>query len=108
MAGGYRVDLTALQQAAEGVNDVLGQLAEKKVSDIAPDTSSFGHDGLGSMVSDFCDRWQRGVNNLATDSQQIASRLADNVNAYDHVEQTLKGTFNGILQSPSGPDPAAQ
>lgn len=108
MSGGYRVDLTALQQAAEGVDDVLGQLAEKKVNDIAPDTSSFGHEALGSVVSDFCDRWQRGVDNLATDAQQIASRLTDNVKAYDHVEQALKGAFNGILQSSSGPDPAAQ
>lgn len=108
MSGGYRVDLTALRQAAEGVDDVLGRLAEKKVGDIAPDTSSLGHEALGSVVSDFCDRWQRGVDNLATDAQQIASRLTHNVYAYEHVEQTVKGTFDGILGSSSGPDPAAR
>lgn len=108
MSGGYRVDLTALQQAAEGVNDVLAELAQKKVSDISSDKSAFGHDGLGDTVSDFCDRWQRGVDNLAKDGQEVASRLANNLDAYAHVERALKEQFGGVLSSPSGPDPAAQ
>ena len=108
MSSGYRVDLSALRQAAEGVNDVLGQLARKKVSDIAPDSSAYGHDALGDIVSDFCGRWQRGVDNLAKDAQEVGGRLENNVHAYDHVERALKERFDGILSSPSGLDPAAR
>jgi hypothetical protein len=107
VSGGFEVDVSALRQAAEGVNDVLGELTEKKVSDIAPDASAFGHHGLGSTVSDFCGRWERGVENLAKDAREISARLTYSVNAYTHVERTIKVNVDGILQNASGPDPAA-
>lgn len=107
MSWGFEVDLPALQQAAEGVTDVLGQLAEKKVSDIAPGASAFGHHGLGSTVSDFCGRWERGVENLAKDAREISARLTYSVNAYTHVERLIKANVDGILQNANDPDPAA-
>lgn len=106
MADGFEVDLSALRQAAEGVSDVLGELAEKKVSDLGPRAWAFGHEGLASAVSDFCSRWERGVENLAKDGQEISSRLQYCVLAYDHVERVNKAVAESILGS-MGPDPAA-
>jgi hypothetical protein len=105
MAEGFRVDLEALQQAADGVNGTLDQLSEHKVSDI--DRSAFGHDHLGDTVADFGDRWQRGVENLAKDGREIAGRLTDSVRTYRKVEEGLHDHLQGILQRFTGPDPAA-
>ena len=61
MSDGFSVYLDALRRAAEGVTDTLDAMATRKVSDIDAAKSGFGHDGLADTVSDFCDRWNIGV-----------------------------------------------
>jgi hypothetical protein len=110
MAGGFRVDLSALEQAAAGVNGTLEEVSQRSVGEIPHDASAIGHQGLADTLSDFLDRWQRGVDNLATDGQQIASRLTANVNAYRKVEQDLHDhitRINGELQG-GGADPGVR
>lgn len=104
MADGFRVDLFALERAAAGVNGTLDEVNKQQVSDIPHDPSAIGDGDLASVLSDFLDRWQRGVKNLAQDGQQIATRLTANVAAYVQVEQGIAGQFTGILSGP-GSDP---
>jgi hypothetical protein len=105
MGNGFRVDLGALEDAAAGVNTTLYELQSKKVSDIDAAKADFGHDDLVGTVADFCDRWELGVEHLAKDAQEIASRLSQSVQAYLHVDTTLKGHLDGILQRSTGDDP---
>lgn len=105
--GGFRVDLGALEQAAEGVSGTLREASRQKISDIDRDEAAIGHDRLAETVTDFCDRWQLGVENLAKDGKEIAGRLGDSVRAYAAVERKVQGHMDGILQRASGPDPAA-
>lgn len=110
MAGGFRVDLGALEQAAAGVSGVLADVGQQTVSDMPHDGSVIGHAGLASTLSDFLDRWNRGVDNLASDGQQIAARLTANMNAYRTVEQNLRDHItrvNGELAG-SGADPGVR
>jgi hypothetical protein len=102
MGGGFRVDLGALTNASNGIDGVLYNVSNNKVSDIPVDKGAVGHDGLASSISDFCDRWNQGVANLATDGQAVSDRLRANVAAYDKAEKAVTGTFSG-----TGPDPAA-
>jgi hypothetical protein len=106
VAGGFRVDLGALRQAADGVNGTLDQVSQRKVTDIPCAGPAMGNDRLASAVSDFCDHWQRGVDNLAMDGREIANRLTVSMNAYRAVDQRLHGHITGILQG-TGPDPGA-
>jgi hypothetical protein len=101
---GYMVDIRALRDAAAGVNGVLDDVGESPVSSIPHNLSAIGHQALAATLSDFLGRWQRGVSNLASDGEQIASRLTANVNAYAAVEEHLTGQFNGVLRG-SGADP---
>lgn len=108
MPEGFRVDLAALQDAADGVGGTLDEVARHKVSDIDCDPSAVGHDRLGATVADFCDRWSRGVDNLAEDGRQVAGRLTDCVNAYQAMDQEAQEHLDGLLQRSTGEDPAAQ
>jgi hypothetical protein len=108
MADGFYVDFGALQKAAEGVTDTLDAMATRSVNDIDAPKSAFGHDRLGDTVADFCDRWEIGIEHLARDAQEVADRLTLSVKVYLHAERTLHESLDGILQSPTGPDPAAQ
>lgn len=99
--GGFRVDLGALTNASQGIDGVLYDVSNNQVSDIKVDKSSVGHDRLAGSISDFCDRWDLGVNNLAKDGQAVADRLRSCVAAYDQAEHAVTGMFQS-----SGPDPA--
>jgi hypothetical protein len=107
MAGGYRVDLYALERASAGVNGTLDDVERHRLGEIPHSTSVVGHHHLASTLSDFLSRWQRGVDNLAKDGREIAARLAANVNAYVKVEQGLHGQFTGLLTG-SGTDPGTR
>lgn len=84
--GGFAVDLDALASAAQGIVGTLAELEQHQVEDIDCDAEAFGHDRLAATTKDFCDRWQRGVKNLAEDGQQIADRLVATVNTYGQAE----------------------
>lgn len=102
---GFRVDLGALEEAAEGINTTVNSLRTNKVSDIGGQRGDYGHEPLGETVSDFCDRWELGVEHLAKDAQEIAVRLSQSVQTYLQVDKALKGHLDGILQRPDGEDP---
>jgi hypothetical protein len=106
MSGGFMVDLSALVKAAEGVNGTIAVVSADKVSGIAGSEASYGNDTLGSTVSDFCSRWQIGVQNLTTDANQIASRLALSAVAYAKAEKKNVAAISGIYRG-RGADPAA-
>jgi hypothetical protein len=104
MAGGFRVDLEALDQAANGVNGTIDVVSQRQVSDIPFEQSAIGNDQLAASMSDFLSRWQRGVNNLASDGRQIASRLTENANGYRRAEKSAQAGAEGIFEG-SGADP---
>ncbi|MFK0294752.1 type VII secretion target [Streptomyces sp. NPDC090442] len=108
MAGQYQVDLEALEKAATGVNGTLDEISVQKVSDILHDESEVGHEQLASTLSDFLDRWQRGVDNLAKDGQEIAARLTASAKAYRDVEEHTHKQFHGMLHGTSDPAVNAQ
>lgn len=82
----FYVDLEALENAASGINTTLDAMATKKVSDIDAPAESFGHEGLASAISEFCDRWNIGVENLASDGSEVSDRLNRCVKRYQATE----------------------
>jgi hypothetical protein len=107
MSDGFRVDLGALENAAIGINTTLNDLKAGRIDDLDGRKADYGHDHLAETIADFCDRWELGVEHLATDGQEIAGRLSHSVQSYLQVDRSAKGRMDGILQRPSGPDPAA-
>lgn len=99
---GFMVDLGALTKASDGIDGVLYDVANNKVSDIKADESAVGHDKLSSSISDFCDRWDRGVDNLAKDGKAVSDRLRANVRSYRQTEHAVTGIFSGTGQDPAG------
>jgi hypothetical protein len=107
MSGGFEVDLHALVEAAEGVNGTMADLQDNKVSDIGGSAVDFGDGDLAGTVSDFCARWEIGVEHLTSDAQQVANRLYLSAQAYAKAENTVIAQVKGILESRTGTDPAA-
>jgi hypothetical protein len=107
MSDGFRVDLGALEDAATGINTTLNDLKAAKIDGLDGRQADYGHGHLADTVADFCDRWELGVEHLATDGQEVAARLSHSVQDYLAVDKAAKGRMDGIFQRLSGPDPAA-
>jgi hypothetical protein len=108
VADGFQVDLGALEGAVEGINDTLAQLQAAPVDSLDGTAADYGHDDLADTVATFCDRWEIGIEHLATDARQIAQRLNDSLKAYLAADTTARGRMDGIFGSPAGPDPGAK
>ena len=104
MAGGFRVDLLALDQAADGVNGTIDMVSQRQVSDIPFEQSVVGNDELAASMSDFLSRWQRGVSNLASDGRQIANRLTASADNYSKADNSARAGADGIFEG-TGTDP---
>lgn len=102
MAAGFSIDLNAMGEAVSGVNGTLDEVQAHNVAAANCASSAYGHDALASTMADFCDRWQLGVTNLASDVQQIVTQLNQNMQAYELADTSLTEIFKG-----SGADPAA-
>jgi hypothetical protein len=107
MSAGFEVDLHALVEAAEGVNGTMADLQNNKVSDIGGSAADYGDGDLAGTVSDFCARWEIGVQHLVNDAEQVANRLYLSAAAYAKAERANIASLTGILQSRTGTDPAA-
>ena len=105
MADGFSVDVGALENAAEGVGSTLAQLKAHAVAELAGASGDYGDADLAATVADFCGRWERGVENLATDGQQVVTRLAQSVQAYLHVDGAAAEHLGGLLTRSAGDDP---
>jgi hypothetical protein len=100
VADGFRVDLAALRDAADGVRRTVEQVA---VASSAPVGSAAGHDALAEALDGFLDRWRRGVQGLVEDGAAIADRLDGDARAYGAVDDAGRA---GLLSGPDR-DPAA-
>jgi hypothetical protein len=108
VAGGFQVDLGALEDAAAGVNTTLVDMKGHAVRDLAGAPDDYGHADLAGVAADFCTRWDLGVENLARDGQQVATRLSYSVAAYLRVDAAATGLLDGMLQRTAGEDPGVR
>jgi hypothetical protein len=88
-----QVVLQALFDAAHGVDAVMEELAAQDVTDLATTPAAFGHDALGAVTTDFCDRWSHGLANLTDDGNALARGLADAARAYADAEDVAVDGF---------------
>lgn len=104
MAAGFRVNLEALDEAADGVNGTIEVFSRQQVSDIPFQASAVGHPELAGSLSDFLSGWERGVQNLVVDAESVARRLAASAADYAQADKNVQHAANTIFQG-DGADP---
>lgn len=103
---GFRVNMGALDETADGVTGTMEEFNKQPVSSIRFEASWIpGQDqGLASAVSDFLSGWQRGVQNLVSDVASLADRLAGSAALYHNAEQSVSSASTAIFEG-TGFDP---
>ncbi|WP_108718365.1 hypothetical protein [Miniimonas sp. S16] len=107
MTDGFRVDLTALDDAVNGIVDTMDQMATKKVEDLQVGGSDVGHGDLSDVLGQFCRRWDIGVTNLVSDVGGVIDRLVYVRDTYRATDEAYAAGFTGVIGRDHGVDPAA-
>lgn len=71
----FEVDLQSLVQAAQGTSEAIQLFKDKDVEDLVPSEDDLGDGDVWDAVDEFKDRWERGMNDLVGDVEEIAGRL---------------------------------
>ncbi len=103
---GFTIDLTALSDTTQAILDVMDHMATRRVSELAPEPSTVGHEQLHRTFADFCRRWDVGVDNLQRDVATLADRLAECLGTYAATDEARAAGFRGVIERPTGSDPA--
>jgi hypothetical protein len=102
MANGFRVNLSSLNDAAQGVSGTISLFDRQQVCDIPFNPEDAGRDDVAGCTSDFLSGWHRGVSNLAQDGKQISAHLTACVSVYSKTEDNVK---NAVTVQGTGTDP---
>ena len=80
----FEVDLKSLVSAAKKTAEVIQLKKDKDVEDYVPTESALGHAKLQESVNDFQDRWERAINSMTKDLEEISARLSKV--AFNYIE----------------------
>jgi len=89
------------------VSGTIELVARQPVDKIPFEQSAAGDDHVAGSLSDFLSGWQRGVNNLVKDGQQIAGRLVAAAIAYRKADHGAQDAAGGIFAG-TGRDPGVE
>ena len=100
----FEVDLESLVKAARGVADTVQLFKDKDVEDLVPTESSLGSDVVWGAVKEFKDRWERGMNHLVGDVEEISGRLSQVAGNYAEFDadgaKAMEAVTGRVRQSP--------
>ncbi len=92
----FAVDLTALVKAAQGLADAIQNVHDHDVEDFVPRESDLGSAVVWSAVDEFQDRWERGVNDMVGDVEEVAGRLAKVAMTYAEFDKEGYESLNAL------------
>jgi hypothetical protein len=104
---GFRVNLQALDETADGAAGTIEIFNKQPVSTIRFEPSWVPDQRLAGDVSDFLNRWQLGVQNLVSDVASLVDRLVESAALYHTADQNVISSASSIFQG-TGADPGLQ
>lgn len=92
----FEVDLQSLVKAAQGTSDAIQLFKDKDVEDLVPREGDLGDDDVWGAVEEFKDRWERGMNDLVGDVEEIAGRLGKIAMKYAEFDKAGNATLTKV------------
>lgn len=83
----FEVDLQALVKAAQGTAESVQLMKDKDVEDFVPTESACGSSVVWDAVAEFKDRWERGLNDMVGDVEEVSGRLGKVAMTYAEFDQ---------------------
>ncbi|MDO5093440.1 MAG: hypothetical protein Q4D79_08465 [Propionibacteriaceae bacterium] len=72
----FEVDLESLINGAQKAAEVVQLKKDKDVEDYVPTEDALANDEVWEAVDEFQDRWERTINSMTDDIEEVAGRLS--------------------------------
>lgn len=83
----FSVDVEALVNAARATADSVAFVKDHDVSDLVPDKAALGSSIVWDAVDEFQERWERGVNDMVGDVEEVSGRIGKVAMNYVEFDQ---------------------
>ena len=103
----FEVDLESLINASTKANEAVKQKKDQDIEDIVPTESDVGSDTVWKAVDDFQDRWERGINDMTEDIEEVAGRLGQVATNYVDFDNKAKERMQKFVEATSNLDTSA-
>ena len=97
----FGVDLPRLVEAAQGIAETIQTFRDSDVEDLVPSEGDLGSGEVWSVVEEFKDRWEEGMNNLCHDVEEMAGRIGKIAMNYAELDSTGRDTMSTVLATAS-------
>ena len=84
----FAVDLQALVTAAQETAAAVQDVKDHDVEDFVPDEDTLGSDTVWAAVDEFQSRWERGVNDMVGDVEEVSGRIGKVAMTYAEFDQS--------------------
>ena len=103
----FEVDLESLINASTKASEAVKQKKDQDMEDIVPTESDVGSDTVWKAVDDFQDRWERGINDMTEDIEEVAGRLGQVAANYVDFDNKAKERMQKFAEATSNLDTSA-
>ena len=98
----FEVDLESLINASTKSSEAVKQKKEQDVEDDVPTESDVGSDTVWKALDDFQDRWERGINDMTDDIEEVAGRLGQVATNYVDFDNKAKERMQKFAEKTDG------
>ncbi|MGH3972568.1 MAG: hypothetical protein ACRDS9_04480 [Pseudonocardiaceae bacterium] len=83
---GFHVEIEALEDASKSMIEALEDQDKFELSDLCGPSEMYGHGGVHTGFSDFCQRWSVGLDALCDRARAMGYKLRDAATVYREVD----------------------
>lgn len=98
----FAVDVQALFDVATKASESIQAMRDNDVVDFVPSEADVGSPVVWAAVDDFQSRWERGINDLVRDIEEVAGRLSKVAMSYAEYDASAKETFSPVTSGMTG------
>ena len=84
------VDIESLINGSKAATDIVKQKKDHDIKDYVPKENDVANDAVWDAIDEFQDRWERGINDMTDDIEEVAGRLGKVAMNYAEFDNKAK------------------
>lgn len=91
---GFHVEIEVLEKASSHMEAIAEEQGNDELAALPGDSDTYGHNGVHTAVTEFCDRWSVGLDALRDRAIAMSGSLRDAATTYREADQAGKDALS--------------
>ena len=98
----FEVDIESLINGSKTATDIVKQKKDHDIEDYVPKEDDVANDVVWDAIDEFQDRWERGINDMTDDIEEVAGRLGKVAMNYAEFDNKAKERMQKFAEKTDG------